>query len=48
MVLMYLAGRLRRLFTTTPPAEAEAVRPAAKEGTAKAEAETEAHLPKAA
>ena len=27
MVMMYLAGRLRRLFTTTPPAKAVEARP---------------------
>ena len=27
MVVMYLAGRLRRLFTTTPPAAEQVVRP---------------------
>lgn len=48
MVLMYLAGRLRRLFTTTPPAKAQAARPAAAAGVKTAAAEAEEPLRKAA
>ena len=48
MVLMYLAGRLRRLFTTTPPAEAQAVRPAVTGTSRKARETEEEHLRRAA